>query len=124
MFQGEACRRRINPTEDAVKCPRVGTNWLRRFYMVECISLHAFWMDSRLSGGKQLILVSNPDPKPSTVPVTIRVGIGAPTWRVPRPASRTERYTDLSRIELERSHGFGIDWIDNSARMRASVTTR
>jgi hypothetical protein len=124
MFQGEACRRRINSTEDAAKHPRAGTNWLRRFYMVERISLHPFSMDSRFSGGKQIILVSGPDPKPSTVPVTIRVGIGAPNWHNPRPVSRSEPYTDLSRIELERLHGLSVDPINNAPRVRASVTTR
>lgn len=124
MFQGEGCRSWINSTEDAAKCPRVSTNWLRRFYMVERISLQTFWTDSRFSGGKLAILVSDPDPKPSTVPVTIRVGTSAPTWHVPWPVSCSEPYTDLSRIALERSHRFGINRINNTARVRASVTTR
>jgi hypothetical protein len=124
MFQGEGSRRRINSTEDAAKCLRAGMNWLRRFYMVERISLQAFWTDSRFPGVKLAILVSDPDPKPITVSDTIRVGISASTWHVRRPVSRTEPYTDLSRIDLERSQGFSVDPINNAARVRASVTTR
>lgn len=109
MFQGEACRRRINSTEDAAKCTRAGTNWLRRFYMVERISLHAFLTDSRVSGGKPPVCAHDPDPKPSAVPAAIRVGSESQTWPVQWTVSRLEPCAGLSRIALESSHGFSVD---------------
>jgi len=88
MFQGEACRRRINSTEDAAKCRRTGTNWLRRFYMVEGISYRPVSANSRFSGRKTSIVVSDPCPKRSAISSAIRVGIVRQTWQETGPVSR------------------------------------
>src|SRR5262249_4232504 len=107
-----------------LECRARGTNWLRLFYMVEGISYRLCGAESRFSGRKARISVSDPCLKHSAIPGAFRAGITRQMRQVRTPLSRRNAARICAGIELRSGHGTDLCSINDENGMRASVTTR